>query len=90
MLLRNRLNNPRVLMTTGMSCFLVGLLGQYLAFPPGDFLRGLVFGLSTVLIGMSIVFNILALVLRRQQRNGNCGRRRRGLEPWTAGPARRW
>ncbi len=66
-MLRNRLNNSKTLIGVGQLCFVFGAAGQFLAFPPGNFWQGLVYGLSTVLIGISIVFNIRGMVLYRQQ-----------------------
>lgn len=65
MLLRNRLENPNALLTVGMICLATGILAQRFLHPPTDFWQGFVAGLSAVLIGLSIVFNIRGLMLRR-------------------------
>jgi hypothetical protein len=65
MLLRNRLRDPNALFTAGGICLVVGILAQRFVHPPTDFWRGFVAGLSAVLIGLSIVFNVRALVLQR-------------------------
>jgi len=67
MLLRNRLKNPNALLTAGMICLATGILAQRFLHPPTDFWQGFVAGLSGVLIGLSIVFNIRGLVLRRKR-----------------------
>ena len=69
MLLRNRLENSNALIAAGMFCLATGILAQRFLHPPTDFWQGFVAGLSAVLIGLSIVFNIRGLVLRRQQRS---------------------
>ena len=69
MLLRNRLENPDALITAGMICLATGILAQRFLHPPTDFWQGFVAGLSAVSIGLSIVFNIRGLVLRRHQRS---------------------
>ena len=67
MLLRNRLSNPNALITAGMICLATGILAQRFLHPPTDFWQGFVAGLSAVLIGLSIVFNIRGLALRRNE-----------------------
>jgi len=67
MLLRNRLNNPDALITAGMTCCALAIIAQRFLHPPGDFWQGFVAGLTAVLIGLSIVFNIRGLILRREQ-----------------------
>ena len=66
MLLRNRLENSNALIAAGMFCLATGIIAQRFLHPPTDFWQGFVAGLSAVLIGLSIVFNIRGLVLRRQ------------------------
>ena len=68
MLLRNRLDNPNAFITAGMFCLTTGVVALLLLHPTTDLWRGLVAGLSGSLIGISIVFNVRGLVLRRQQR----------------------
>ena len=67
MILKDRLHNPKALMTAGMTCLAVGIVTQRFIHPPSDFWQGFVAGLSGVLIGVSIVFNIRGLMLRRRQ-----------------------
>ena len=67
MLLRNRLYDPQSMIGVGMSCLAVGIVAQRFIHPPTDFWQGFVLGVSGSLIGLSIVFNIRGLVLRRQQ-----------------------
>ena len=68
MLLRNRLHNPDTLIGVGMTCCAVAIVAQRFIHPPTDFWQGFVAGLTAVLMGLSIVFNIRGLVLRGQQR----------------------
>ena len=68
MLLRNRTNDPSIMIRAGMLSLIVGLFAQRFIHPPADFWHGFVAGLSGVLIGLSIVFNIRGLVLHRQRR----------------------
>jgi hypothetical protein len=68
MLLRNRLHDPDKMIRAGMLSLIVGLFAQRFIHPPADFWQGFVAGLSGVLIGLSIVFNIRGLVLHRQRR----------------------
>jgi hypothetical protein len=51
----------------GMFCLAAGIVAQRYIHPPTDFWQGFVAGLSGVLIGCSIVFNVRGLMLRRQQ-----------------------
>jgi len=67
MLLRNRLHDPQSMIGIGMSCLAVGIVAQRFIHPPTDFWQGFVMGVSGALIGLSIVFNIRGLMLRRQQ-----------------------
>jgi hypothetical protein len=67
MLLKNRLHNPSALISAGMFCLATGIVAQRFLHPPSDFWQGFVAGLSAVLIGLSIVFNIRGLMLRRRQ-----------------------
>jgi hypothetical protein len=69
MLLRNRLHDPEWLIRAGMLCLIVGLFAQRFIHPPADFWQGFVAGLSGVLIGLSIVFNLRGLSLRRTRRS---------------------
>ena len=43
----------------------VGLVAQRFIHPPTDFWQGFVAGFSGILIGLSIVFNLPGLMLRR-------------------------
>ena len=67
MILRNRLHDPKALMTAGVTCMAVGIVAQRFIHPPSDFWQGFVAGLSGVLIGVSIVFNLRGMMLRRKQ-----------------------
>ena len=67
MLLRNRLHNPQTLINAGMICFALAIVAQRFLHPPSDFWQGFVAGLSAILIGLSIVFNIRGLILRRHR-----------------------
>jgi hypothetical protein len=67
MLLQNRLDNPNAFIVAGMFCLTTGIIALLLLHPTTDFSRGLVAGLSGGLIGMSIVFNVRGLLLRRNQ-----------------------
>ncbi len=71
MILRNRLNDPSVLISIGMTLLATGIVVQRFIHPPTDFWQGFVAGLSGGLIGVSIVFNLRGLVLRRK--NGESG-----------------
>ena len=68
MLLRNRLHDPESLIRAGMLSLRRSIIAQRFIHPPADFWQGFVAGLSGVLIGLSIVFNIRGLVLHRQRR----------------------
>jgi hypothetical protein len=68
MLLQNRLHDPRVLITAGTSSLAIALVAQRFLHPPTDFWQGFVAGLTGVLFGLSIVFNVRALALRRRNR----------------------
>jgi hypothetical protein len=68
--LRNRLsNNPRLLMMIGMTCLLISSLPSFIHVATKlnadaiDFARG-------VLIGLSIGFNLLAVVMHERNRRG--------------------
>ena len=67
MLLQNRLDNPNAFIVAGMFCLTTGIVALLLLHPTTDFWRGLVAGLSGTLIGISVVFNIRGLVLRRKR-----------------------
>lgn len=66
MILKNRLHDSQAMITAGMSCLAVGLVAQRFLHPPGDFWQGFVAGASGLLIGLSIVFNLRGLALRRK------------------------
>lgn len=51
----------------GMFCLATGIVAQRFIHPPTEFWQGFVAGLSGVLIGCSIVFNLRGLMLRRKQ-----------------------
>ncbi len=67
MLLRNRLHDSQSMISFGMFCLATGIVAQRFIHPPTDFLQGFVAGLSGALIGLSIVFNVRGLTLRRQR-----------------------
>ena len=67
MFLRKRLHDPQALIMAGMSCLAVGIVAQRFIHPPTDFWHGFVAGFSGILIGLSIVFNLRGLMLRRNQ-----------------------
>jgi len=69
MILRNRLRNPQSMIGAGMFCLATGIVAQRFIHPPTDFWQGFVAGLSGVLIGVSIVFNLRGLMLRGRQRS---------------------
>jgi len=50
-----------------MFCLAVAIVAQRFIHPPTGFLQGFVAGLSGALIGLSIVFNVRGLMLRRKQ-----------------------
>ena len=66
MILRNRLHDPQAMIAVGMSCLAAGILAQRFIHPPTDFWQGFVAGLSGTLIGLSIVFNLRGLMLKRK------------------------
>jgi len=51
----------------GMFCLATGIVAQRFIHPPTGFWQGFVAGLTGALIGLSIVFNLRGLVLRRRQ-----------------------
>ena len=67
MLLRKRLHDPQAMITAGMSCLAIGIVAQRFIHPSSDFWQGFVAGISGLLIGLSIVFNLRGLMLRRKQ-----------------------
>ena len=67
MILKDRLHDPSALITAGMTCLATGIVAQRFIHPPSDFWQGFVAGLSAVLIGLSIVFNLRGMVLKRRQ-----------------------
>ena len=67
MLLRKRLRSPDALITAGMACCAIAIVAQRFVNPPTDFWQGFVAGITGVLYGVSIVFNITGLILKRQQ-----------------------
>jgi hypothetical protein len=67
MILRNRLNDPQAMIGVGGFCLAAGIVAQRFIHPPTDFWQGFVWGVSGALIGLSIVFNIRGLVLRRKR-----------------------
>ena len=66
MLLRNRLHDSQSMISFGMACLAIGIVAQRFIHPPTDFWQGFVAGLSGMLIGLSIVFNMRGLMLRRK------------------------
>lgn len=68
MILKNRLQDPSSLVTAGQLCLVIGIFAQRILHPPSDFWQGFVAGLSGVLIGLSIVFNVRGLMLWRSGR----------------------
>jgi len=66
MILRNRLYDPQAMIAVGMSCLAIGILAQRFIHPPADFWQGFVAGLSGTLIGLSVVFNLRGLMLKRK------------------------
>ena len=68
MLLRNRLREPDIMIRAGMLLLIAGMFAQRFVHPSNDFWQGFVWGVSGSMIGLSIVFNLRGLVLRRQRR----------------------
>jgi len=69
MLLRRYLrNDPGAWIAVGQLSLVIGLVAQRFIHPPSDFWQGFTHGLSAVLIGISIVFNLRGLVLWRRTR----------------------
>jgi len=56
------------MISVGMACLAVGIVAERFIHPPTDFWQGFVAGISGVLIGCSIVFNMRGLMLRRNQK----------------------
>lgn len=72
MILKNRLHDPNAFTGIGMACLATGIVVQRFIHPPTDFWQGFVAGLSGMLIGLSIVFNLRGLSLRRtRSENGD-------------------
>ena len=67
MLLRNKLHDPQSMITVGVTCLAAGIIAQRFIHPPTDFWQGFVYGVSGALIGLSIVFNLRGLMLRRNR-----------------------
>jgi hypothetical protein len=55
------------MIAVGMSCLATGILAQRFIHPPTDFWQGFVAGFSGALIGLSIVFNVRGMLLRRKR-----------------------
>jgi len=66
MILRNRLHDSQSMIMVGSACLATGLVAQRFIHPPTDFWQGFVAGLSGMLIGLSIVFNLRGLMLWRR------------------------
>jgi len=66
MFLRNKLHDSQSMIGAGMLCLATGIVLQRFIHPPTDFWQGFVAGLSGTLIGLSIVFNMRGLMLRRK------------------------
>jgi hypothetical protein len=54
------------MITVGMACLATGIVLQRFIHPPTDFWQGFIAGFSGILIGLSIVFNLRGLMLRRK------------------------
>jgi len=67
MFLRHRLHDSQSMISVGMACLAVGIVAERFIHPPTDFWQGFVAGISGLLIGLSIVFNIRGLMLRRTE-----------------------
>jgi len=67
MLLRKRLHDSQSMISVGMFCLATGIVAQRFIHPPTDFWQGFVAGISGLLIGASIVFNLRGLMLRRNE-----------------------
>jgi len=67
MILRNRLHNPTALIAAGQFSVVTAILAQRFIHPPADFWQGFIAGLTGVLFGVSIVFNLRGLLLWRRQ-----------------------
>jgi multisubunit Na+/H+ antiporter MnhB subunit len=70
MILKKRLHNSRAMISTGVTCFAVALVAQRFIHPAGDFWQGFVAGVSGLLIGLSIFFNVRGLALSRRDGGG--------------------
>jgi hypothetical protein len=66
MILRNRLHDSQAMIAVGMSCLATGILAERFIHPPTDFWQGFVIGVSGALIGLSVVFNLRGLMLKRK------------------------
>ena len=53
------------MIAVGMSCLATGILAERFIHPPTDFWQGFVIGVSGALIGLSVVFNLRGLMLRK-------------------------
>lgn len=70
--LRHRHLDSKAMLSIGGACLVGGIVAQRFVHPPDAFWQGFVAGLSGVLIGLSIVFNLRGLMLRRRGReNGS-------------------
>lgn len=67
MLLRNKFHDSQSMINVGMFCLATGIVAQRFIHPPTDFWQGFVYGVSGALIGLSIVFNLRGLMLRRKK-----------------------
>jgi len=64
--LRRSPNGPQAMISVGMSCLAAGIIAQRFVHPASELWQGLVAGLSGAFIGLSIVFNLGGLMLRRR------------------------
>lgn len=70
---KNRLKEPRVMMSAGMMCLVAGILCSRFLHPTTVFGRDISHGIGGFLIGLSLVFNAAsAITIRRQRRAGGC------------------
>jgi len=70
MLLRKKMNNPKLLMQLGNVCFLIGMLSMYKLHPATPFWDGLKDGFSGVMYGAAIGLLLLSVRLNARRKAG--------------------
>jgi hypothetical protein len=71
MIFQNRLKNPRVMMSIGMMCLAIAIVGPWFCHPTSKFWLDTMEGVRGMLIGVSLVLNLGSFRLAKRQRRCN-------------------